>query len=116
MSRIARAARLCHRNGAVGASMIRGVASAEPSSLDPRTLRTARRRAGLSRERLAALAGVSSSTIYRLETARVGPHRVTALALAAALERHADINDEAPAITPALRETSTAEQGRHASA
>jgi len=92
------------------------VAYAESFWLDSRTLRTARRRAGLSREALAALAGVSSATVYRIETGRVGPHRATALALAAALERHADINDEAPAITPALRETSTAEQGRHASA
>jgi DNA-binding XRE family transcriptional regulator len=64
---------------------------------------TARRAAGLSRERLAAQAGVSVRTIYALEVERVRPRRATRRVLADALGlTPADLfpEDERPVAEP----------------
>lgn len=80
---------------------------------------SARQEAGLSREALAARAGVSAATIYRLEAGRVQPQRLTARALAATLgwakqRLFPPLHDEDPAATGSHVNASTAEQGRHA--
>ncbi len=60
-------------------------------------LTTARRARGLSRERLAALAGVSARTIYAIEIERVRPQRATRRVLATALRIDvSDLSDQEP--------------------
>ena len=83
-------------------STIRGVLLTVQFNLDSRTLRASRERAGLSRESLAYLAGVSTSTIYRVEGERVEPRRSTARALVAVLNDYR--NDETPAALGGLRQ------------
>jgi transcriptional regulator with XRE-family HTH domain len=56
----------------------------------------------LSREQLAALAGVSAATVYRIERGRVTPLRVTVAALRAALDDERPAHPPASATAPAL--------------
>jgi transcriptional regulator with XRE-family HTH domain len=73
-----------------------------------------RAKRGLSRERLAALAGLSARTIFGIERENVRPQRATAHVLAEVLGCEPDdlLDGEAPASTPGLRKAS-AGQGRH---
>lgn len=49
-----------------------------------------RERCGLSRERLAAAAGVSATTVYRIEMGRVVPHPLTLAAIKRVLELYGE--------------------------
>lgn len=60
----------------------------------------ARRARGLSRERLAALAGVSPRTVYAIEVEGVQPQRATRTVIAAALG--CETSDLFPASSPLL--------------
>ena len=86
-----------------------------PVSTRDRThpLLAARVAVGLSRERLAALAGVSPRTIYAVELEAVQPQRATRYVIAQALGT--DVNDlfddEGPVATRAPRTTSDAGSG-----
>jgi DNA-binding XRE family transcriptional regulator len=66
----------------------------------------------LSRERLAALAGLSPRTLFAIEREDVCPQRATVRVLAAALGCHPEdlLNDSDPVTTPGRVTTS----GRHA--
>jgi transcriptional regulator with XRE-family HTH domain len=57
-----------------------------PITTDAHPLVALRVRRGLSRERLAQLAGVSSRTVYGIERGGHEPRRATAVVLAAALD------------------------------
>jgi len=83
----------------------------------PRPLRLARLVRGLSQHDLAERAHVARETVSRVERG-MSPQLRTARALSGALgvpiSELFPMNDETPAITPGLRETSTtAEWGRH---
>lgn len=56
-----------------------------PRRIDPVALRSLREARGVSRERLAAVAGISSRTIARAELREAEPQQVVIAALAAAL-------------------------------
>ena len=78
-------------------------------------LRVAR---GLSRERLAQLAGISSRTVYGIEREGSEPRRATAVVLAAVLGcEPSDLlrNDEGPGSSGALAMTTDAGGGRDGS-
>jgi transcriptional regulator with XRE-family HTH domain len=57
----------------------------QPRMLDPERLRAIREARGVSRERLAVAAGISSRTILRAELAQARPQPVVVAALAMAL-------------------------------
>jgi transcriptional regulator with XRE-family HTH domain len=81
-------------------------ASREPLGLEPErlaefaaTLRYRRKGAGLSREKLAELAGISPRTIYNVETARQAPSRVTLCRLLAVPSLRMHVSDFSRDIT-----------------
>jgi transcriptional regulator with XRE-family HTH domain len=79
------------------------------------SLRRVRTDLGMSRERLAALAGLTPRTIYAIEIEGVNPHRATRKVLALALgvkPAHLFPNEERPAVRPDVLAAS-AERGRH---
>lgn len=71
-----------------------------PNDRQVNALETRRRARGLSREGLAADAGVSLRTVERLERDEVTPHRATAQVLAVVLET--SVEDLFPGLAQAL--------------
>jgi len=77
------------------------------------SLETLRRECGLSRERLAALSGVSARTIYRIEHEEARPNLGTLALLAAVFDvEPGDLRDPRPAAAGGVREHGSAPGAR----